>query len=1012
MKGYICARFGEFLQKTAAATALFAILTTLFLFSPAHSESSKNPGKNSTEPQTAQPPVSSGLVISQFQGAGGTQNDEFIELHNKSSNQVDLNGLRVVYRSSSGTDDVLIAEWTVSTIIPAGGYYLIASDAYDGAVTPDFIYNNTTCRCALSATSGGIAIRSGALNTGEIIDSVGYGGATNVFVETAATGAPAVNGSQARNNAGCADTDNNSADFSALNPSAPRNTATAVNICPATLSINNVTMTEGDGGTKTFTFTVSLSAPAGAGGVTFDIATADGTATTAGNDYVARSLTNQTIAEGSQKYSFDVTVIGDTAIEPTETFSVNITNVTGAPVADATGVGTITTDDAALSATGTSTPSTVQAGNTTLLKVTVTPATNPPSSGITVTGNLSGIGGSATQTFFDNGTNGDATANDNVFSYLATVAAGTPNGAKSLPITVTDAQGGSANTTIGLTVGTFASSNVHLTMGNPSNATTDVNNPFNYLLLKDQYAMSYHRDRAIPNWVSWHLDSTWLGNINRQGDFRPDPTLPAGWYQVTNESYSGSGFNRGHHTPSGDRTSSVVHNSATFLMTNIMPQAGGNNQGPWEKLESYSRTLVGDGNELYTIAGSFGTGGTGDNGFATTIDGGRVTVPAQTWKVIIILPVGDNDAARVNNNTRTIGVIMPNVNSILGDSWQKYITTVDQVEALTGYDFFSNVDPAIQEVIESRLFSENNTTPYSISGVVNYGTTPSGDPAKFVPDVTLTASGTPQATDTTDASGAYSLDGLGAGAYTVTPSKAAQTNNNGISLQDASEVAKYVFNQRTFTPNQLIAADATGDGTVSLQDASEIAKRAFNVASSNIIGQWKFVPAFRNYPSLSSNQTGQNYEAVLVGDVTGSWTPPQPPTNRPEEETAAKDEIAGNEKNEKAKLIVRDWQQAKGVQSNAGKSQQFKPGGNELTAIWAGENLPGQSRESRAAETDIFGYYPSKDVRTGKSYTNGADEKQYRFGLQTLTVNESLSEANAGILEPIWSFKLFQQKQM
>ena len=67
--------------------------------------------------------------------------------------------------------------------------------------------------------------------------------------------------------------------------------------------------------------------------------------------------------------------------------------------------------------------------------------------------------------------------------------------------------------------------------------------------------------------------------------------------------YSGSGFDRGHHTPSADRTSSIPDNSATFFMTNMMPQAPNNNQGPWEELETYCRTLVGQGNELYIIMG-------------------------------------------------------------------------------------------------------------------------------------------------------------------------------------------------------------------------------------------------------------------------------------------------------------------------------------------------------------------------------------------------------------------------
>jgi len=118
------------------------------------------------------------------------------------------------------------------------------------------------------------------------------------------------------------------------------------------LSINDVSASEGNSGTTTFTFHVTLSIPAGPGGVSFDIATADGTArdhnpVSEDNDYVAHSLTNQTIPAGQSSYNFDVTVHGDTAVEPDESFSVNVTNVTGANVLDGTGVGTIQNDDAA-----------------------------------------------------------------------------------------------------------------------------------------------------------------------------------------------------------------------------------------------------------------------------------------------------------------------------------------------------------------------------------------------------------------------------------------------------------------------------------------------------------------------------------------------------------------------------------------------------------------------------------------------------------------------------------------
>lgn len=114
------------------------------------------------------------------------------------------------------------------------------------------------------------------------------------------------------------------------------------------LTVNDVSANEGNSGTTSFDFTVSLSAPAGPGGVTFDIATADNTATVADSDYVANTLTGESIPAGSSSYMFSVLVNGDTTAESNETFFVNVTNVTGATVVDSQGQGTIVNDDVAL----------------------------------------------------------------------------------------------------------------------------------------------------------------------------------------------------------------------------------------------------------------------------------------------------------------------------------------------------------------------------------------------------------------------------------------------------------------------------------------------------------------------------------------------------------------------------------------------------------------------------------------------------------------------------------------
>ncbi len=163
----------------------------------------------------------------------------------------------------------------------------------------------------------------------------------------------------------------------------PQGTVTLPN-----LTVNDVSLNEGNAGTTSFTFTVSLSAPAGPGGVTFDIATADGTAqddnpVTEDNDYVAKSLTGQTIPAGSSTYSFTVLVNGDTLPETNETFFVNVTNVTGASVTDGQGQGTIVNDDAAPNLTINDVSLNEGNASTTTFTFTVSLSAPAPAGGVT-----------------------------------------------------------------------------------------------------------------------------------------------------------------------------------------------------------------------------------------------------------------------------------------------------------------------------------------------------------------------------------------------------------------------------------------------------------------------------------------------------------------------------------------------------------------------------------------------------------------------------------------------------
>jgi len=315
------------------------------------------------------------LVISQVYPGGGLTGasftNDFIELFNRGTTTVDfsLTPYSAQFLSTGG------ATWaktdlTSGTLAP--GHYFLIKETSGGAVGAAPPAADVTGTINLTSTTAGkVALVAGTtLLTGNcpgddgtapfnpvngtIADLVGYLGTAATANHCYEGSGPAslTSGSNAtadfRKGGGCRETNDNAADFLVSGPF-PRNTASPTNNCaagvPPNLSINDVTVTEGNSGTTIAAFTVSLSAPAPSTDITFDIATQNNTATTANSDYVAKSLTNQLIPAGVITYTFDVTVNGDTNIEPDETFFVNLTNVSGANLLDGQGIGTISNDD-------------------------------------------------------------------------------------------------------------------------------------------------------------------------------------------------------------------------------------------------------------------------------------------------------------------------------------------------------------------------------------------------------------------------------------------------------------------------------------------------------------------------------------------------------------------------------------------------------------------------------------------------------------------------------------------
>ncbi len=158
-----------------------------------------------------------------------------------------------------------------------------------------------------------------------------------------------------------------------------------------------------------------------------------------------------------------------------------------------------------------------------------------------------------------------------------------------------------------------------------------------------------------------------------------------------------------------------------------------------------------------------------------------------------------------------------------------------------------------------------------ISGTVIYGTSTT---TVNVSNVALAATGTPNVNTTTATDGTYTLTGLGGGEYSVTPSKSGEVNN-AVTALDASLISQYVIGTATFDANQQTAADISGNGSITSYDAGLTAQYVVETPNPGNAGTWRFIPASRTYANVETNQTNQDYTAILMGDVSGNWTAPQ-----------------------------------------------------------------------------------------------------------------------------------------
>jgi DNA/RNA endonuclease G (NUC1) len=232
---------------------------------------------------------------------------------------------------------------------------------------------------------------------------------------------------------------------------------------------------------------------------------------------------------------------------------------------------------------------------------------------------------------------------------------------------------------------------------------TDTDATDDFIVRRSPYTASFNKNKGVPNWVSYNIDATHFGGEDRCDCFTFDPVLAAqGFASYTTADYTGAGayhrygIDRGHLARSFDRTSASLDNATTFYFSNIVPQAARLNQGSWATMETYLGNLaISQNKEVYVVTGIAGTKG-------TIKDQGKITIPAYLWKVAVIMR-RNQGLANVNDasDVEVIAVAVAN-DSTSTNPWETYKTTVDAVEALSGYNLLALLPDQVEIAVESN----------------------------------------------------------------------------------------------------------------------------------------------------------------------------------------------------------------------------------------------------------------------------------------------------------------------
>lgn len=202
------------------------------------------------------------------------------------------------------------------------------------------------------------------------------------------------------------------------------------------------------------------------------------------------------------------------------------------------------------------------------------------------------------------------------------------------------------------------------------------------------YCLSYNNKTNCPNWVAWELTSLEAQAQGRRSDeFAPDPQVEERC-RVTTDDYRGSGYDRGHMCPAADMKWDPTAQRECFYMSNMCPQLHALNAGGWEKLENACRRWAEQEGSVYIVCGPVFNDG---RKVRTIGRAHQVRVPDGFFKVVLSLCKGKEKA---------IGFYYANNDG--KQTMEATAMTVDEVEAMTGYDFFYQIDKKLEKRVESQ----------------------------------------------------------------------------------------------------------------------------------------------------------------------------------------------------------------------------------------------------------------------------------------------------------------------